>query len=176
MHHGAEARRFPCVKFAPFGAFFWSDMRKLVQSCLLLLALSFGSIASDLHSLKLSADFQTARESVHEAIEGAGFVVTAVIPVNQMLVRTSGDLGKGASPFSDAETIQFCSARLAWQMVEEKVAQLALCPLSFTVYSQIGMPGSFIAWRSPGRQTPAGIRGDDLLRELVAKAGLLANQ
>jgi hypothetical protein len=159
MHHGAEARRFPCVKFAPFGAFFWSDMRKLVQSCLLLLALSFGSIASDLHSLKLSADFQTARESVHEAIEGAGFVVTAVIPVNQMLVRTSGDLGKGASPFSDAETIQ-----------------LALCPLSFTVYSQIGMPGSFIAWRSPGRQTPAGIRGDDLLRELVAKAGLLANQ
>lgn len=167
---------FPASSLRPSGRFFGSAMRKLFEFCLLMLATSFGAIASDLHSLKLTADFQTARESVYEAIEGAGFVVTAVIPMNQMLVRTSGDLGKGASPFSDAETIQFCSARLAWQLVEEKAVQVALCPLSFTVYSQVGMSGSFIAWRSPGRQTPAGIRGDDLLRELVAKAGLLANQ
>ena len=176
MPKGAEARRFPCVKFAPFGAlFFGSCMRKLIQSCLLMLALPFGAVASDLHSLALNADFQTAREAVREAIEGAGLVVTAVMPLNQMLKRTAGSLGKGASPFAEAETIQFCSARLAWELVEEDATQLSFCPLSLSIYSQHGMPGSVIAWRSPGRETPARIRGDDLLRELVTKARLLAN-
>ena len=151
-------------------------MRKLFRACWLILFISSGVAAEELHSLKLRADFQIARESVREAIEGAGYVVTAVIPINQMLLRTAGDLGKGKSPFSDAETIQFCSARLAWELVMENVSQVALCPLSLSIYSQVGVPGSVISWRSPGRQTPARIRGDDLLRELVVKAGLLAGQ
>ena len=150
-------------------------MRKFIQSFWLLLVVSSGAMATDLHSLKLNADFQTAGESVREAIEGAGFVVTAIIPLNQMLVRTAGDLGKRKSPFVDAETIQFCSARLAWELAEENAAQLAFCPLSLTVYSQQGVAGSVIAWRSPGRESPGRIRGDDLLRELASKAQLLAN-
>ena len=117
-------------------------MRKLMQSCLLMLAFPFGTVASDLHSLVLNADFQMAREAVREAIEGAGLVVTAVMPLNQMLKRTAGSLGKGASPFAEAETIQFCSARLAWELVEEDATQLSFCPLSLSIYSQHGMPGS----------------------------------
>ena len=150
-------------------------MRKLFRCCWLLLAISSGAMAAELHTLKLNAIFQTAGESAREAIEGAGMVVTAVIPLNQMLVRTASDLGKGKSPLVDAETIQFCSARLAWEMVEEDAAQLAFCPLSLTIYSQPGVAGSFISWRSPGRQTAARIRGDDLLRALADKARLLAN-
>lgn len=149
-------------------------MRKLIQSCWLIIAMSSAALATELHTLELNADFQTARDSVREAIEGAGFVVTAVVPFNQMLVRTAGDLGKGKSPFENAEIIQFCSARLAWQLVEENTAQMALCPLSLTVYSHSDVPGSLISWRSPGRDTPAKTRGDDLLRELVGKASLLA--
>lgn len=133
-------------------------------------------MADELHTLKVRADFQTAGESVREAIEGAGLVVTTVTHLNQMLVRTAGDLGKGKSPFVDAETIQFCSARLAWELVEESAMQVTFCPLSISVYSQVGVPGSVIAWRSPGRESPARIRGDDLLRELAAKARLLADQ
>lgn len=150
-------------------------MRKLILSFWLLLAVSSGALATDLHSLKFNADFQTTGEAVREAIEGAGLVVTAVIPLNQMLVRTAGDLGKGKSPFVDAETIQFCSARLAWELAEENAVQLVFCPLSLTVYSQPGVAGSVITWRSPGRDTPARIRGDDLLRALASKAHLLAN-
>ena len=151
-------------------------MRKLIRSCWLLLVLSSGAMATELHTLKVNADYQTAGESVREAIEGAGLVVTTVTHLNQMLVRTAGDLGKGKSPFVDAETIQFCSARLAWELVEEDVAQLSFCPLSLSIYSQAGVPGSVIAWRSPGRESPARIRGDDLLRELATKARLLADQ
>ena len=133
-------------------------------------------MADELHTLKVRADFQTAGESVREAIEGAGLVVTTVTHLNQMLVRTAADLGKGKSPFVDAETIQFCSARLAWELVEESAMQVTFCPLLLSVYSQVGVPGSVIAWRSPGRESPARIRGDDLLRELAAKARLLADQ
>ena len=151
-------------------------MCKLIRTSWLMLAMSSGAIAADLHSLKLNADFQLVQESVREAIEGAGLVVTAVIPLNQMLMRTADDLGKGKSPFRDAETIQFCSARLAWELVEESAAQVSFCPLSLSIYSQPGMPGSVISWRSPGRESPARIRGDDLLRELAAKVHLLADR
>ncbi|MDD2742140.1 MAG: hypothetical protein PHV02_07695 [Rhodocyclaceae bacterium] len=150
-------------------------MRKLLRCCWLLLVIPCGAMAEELHTLKLNADFQIARESVREAIEGAGLVVTAVIPLNQMLERTAGDLGKGKSPFVELETIQFCSARLAWELVEESAAQVAFCPLSLTVFSQPGVPGSVISWRSPGRKSPARIRGDDLLRELAAESRLLAD-
>jgi uncharacterized protein (DUF302 family) len=150
-------------------------MRTLIRSCWLALALSSAAGAGELQTLNLNADFQTAGEALRDAIEGAGLVVTAVMPVNQMLVRTAGDLGQGKSPFSDAETIQFCSARLAWELVSEDAAQLAFCPLALTLYRQPGGVGSVIAWRSPGRASPARIRGDDLLRNLANQARRLAD-
>jgi uncharacterized protein (DUF302 family) len=134
------------------------------------------AIAGDIQAANLAADFAVARESVVEAIEGSGLVVTATIPFNQMLARTASDLGKAGSPYSNAEIIQFCSARLAWQLVEEDRGQVALCPLSVTIYSLVGESGAKLSWRSPGRGSPARERADDLLRDLVARACQLAGQ
>jgi hypothetical protein len=154
-------------------------MRLLRRFSLRLILLGFvlarGAVAGDIHSVELAADFALARESVVEAIESAGLVVTAIIPVNQMLIRTAHDLGREKSPYAEAETIQFCSVRLAWLLVEEDVRQLTLCPLSLTIHSLPDKPGSILSYRSPGRDTPARAEGDELLRGLVAATRRLAN-
>ena len=158
---------------------YWSAMRVLRRFGLRFILFGFvlvrGAVAGDIHSVDLAADFALARESVVEAIEGAGLVVTATIPVNQMLIRTAQDLEREKSPYAEAETIQFCSARLAWLLVEEDARQLSLCPLSMTIYSLSGKPGSVLSYRSPGRETPARAQGDELLRALVAAIRRLAN-
>ena len=154
-------------------------MHLLKRFSLRLILLGFilarGAFAGDIHSVELVADFALARESVVEAIEAAGLVVTAIIPVNQMLIRTAHDLGREKSPYAEAATIQFCSARLAWLLVEEDVRQLTLCPLSLTIHSLPDTPGSILSYRSPGRETPARAQGEELLRALVTATRRLAN-
>ncbi len=167
---------FLVVVCALRGAFFWSLVGRALLVAFLAFALRGNAVAGDIHSLNLAADFTMARESVVEAIEGAGLVVTATIPFNQMLARTATDLGKSGSPYANAEIIQFCSARLAWQLVEEDAGHLALCPLSIAVYSLAGESGARLSWRSPGRETPGRAQADNLLRDLVARARRLAGQ
>ncbi len=181
MPYSAMAQMsFLVVVCALRGAFFRVVVNTLTERGWLLIFLWFtlsgSALASDIHSANLAADFAVARESVVEAIEGAGLVVTAAIPFNQMLARTAADLGKSGSRYANAEIIQFCSARLAWQMVEEDAGQLALCPLSIAVYSLTGESGATLSWRSPGRETPGRAQADDLLRDLVGRARRLAGQ
>lgn len=121
------------------------------------------------------ASVADAREAVIEAIESAGLVVSATIPFNRMLERTGEALGYGTNPYVEAETVQFCSARLAWQLVTEDPGQLALCPMSISIYATTAEPKIVrLAYRSPGEGTPGRQRGEQLLRELVERAAVLA--
>jgi len=120
-------------------------------------------------------DFQSTHEALIEVIEGEGFVVSAVIPFNRMLERTAADLDYSASPFANAEVVQFCSSALAWQMITEDLSQLAMCPLSVVVYAERAEPGKvMVAYRAPGRVTAARAKADDLLRHVVERAAGLA--
>lgn len=121
------------------------------------------------------SDFRSAHDALIETVEADGLVVSAVIPFNGMLARTAKDLSHEASPFADAEIIQFCSSVLAWQMVAEDAGQLSLCPLSIAIYTKAADPGRvMLAYRSPGRETPARAKADDLLRRLTERAAELA--
>jgi hypothetical protein len=116
-----------------------------------------------------------ARDAVIEAIETAGLVVSPTIPFGRMLERTGEALGQGASPYVEAETVQFCSARLAWQLVMEDPGQVALCPMSISIYATTAEPKIVrLAYRSPGNGSPGRQRGEQLLRELVERAAVLA--
>ena len=123
----------------------------------------------------VNSDFPAAREALIESIEAEGLVISAIIPFNAMLARTASDLGKAGSPFVEAEIVQFCSARLARQLVEEVAAQIGLCPLSISVFSTHKMHGQIVyAWRSPGRSSAGRMAASDLLEKLVARATGLA--
>lgn len=148
--------------------------------CLLLgLACCLGlpALAADDVATKVVAgsDFAATREALVEAVEAEGLVVSAVIPFNQMLARTAGDLAKSASPFAGAEIVQFCSSQLAWQLLEEEVSQIALCPLSIAVYTTAAEPAKVVlAWRLPGQGSAGRERAEKLLRKLVDRAAELA--
>lgn len=157
---------------APFGVPFFL---RLLFGGLLCASLAV-SAADDVTTQVLAgSDFKSAHDALIETIEAEGLVVSAVVPFNGMLVRTAKDLAQEASPFAEAEIVQFCSSLLAWQMVTEDPAQLSLCPLSIAIYAKTVEPGKImLAYRSPGRGSPARAKGDDLLRRVVARAAELA--
>ena len=142
-----------------------------------LLCVSLGVSAADDVATRVLAgsDFRSAHDALIETIEAEGLVVSAVIPFNSMLARTAKDLAQEASPFAEAEIVQFCSSILAWQMVTEDAGQLSLCPLSIAIYALAKEPGKvMLAYRFPGRGTPGRAKADDLLRRLAERTVELA--
>ena len=161
---------------APRGAPDFLDIaRRLLQ--LLATCLLPGLVAAEEGVTRrlVIGDFSNVREALVEAIEAEGLVVGAVLPIDAMLARTAGDLGRGASPFARVEVVQFCSSALAWELLAEDAVQIALCPLSITVYALAAEPGQVtLAYRRPGRATPGRIRAENLLHRLVDRSGELA--
>lgn len=170
--------------WAPCGAPFFLQVRHFLLA--LCVALAFGTVgaADDIDRLVLNgSDFSAAHEALIEAVEAEGLVVSAVIPFNQMLERTAGSLEKSASPYLQAEIVQFCSSILAWQMVEEDSAQLALCPMSMVLYVSRQAPSQVtLAWRRPvanGSTTGGGSgreRAEALLQRLAGRTAELSRQ
>lgn len=119
---------------------------------------------------RLAGDFQAVAEAVVEAIESEGLVVSPPIAYGRMLERTALALDRRNSPFAQAAIIQFCSARLAWQLIEEDHSQLALCPLSIAIYAPQAEPGIvLLAYRLPEETTPGRVAAATLLRKIVTQ-------
>lgn len=161
--------RFSAPSWAPF-------FLRLALRLLMLGSVGTVAAADDVVVRRIAgSDFSSAREALVEAIEAEGLVVGAVLPFNRMLERTAGVAGPVASPYAEAEIVQFCSSDLAWRMVGEEASQLALCPLSIALYRLAADPGPVVlAYRRPGNSTPGRIRAEELLRRLVERAGELA--
>lgn len=160
----------------PSGASRFSEIGQWVLIMLAFCLIPDVFAAGDVVRREVSGSHITAaREALVEAIEGEGLVVSAVIPFDTMLARTGPDLGKEAMPFAAASIVQFCSSMLAWQLLAEDVAQIALCPLSISLYEQAARPGRVVmVYRSPGKATPGRRAATRLLQKLVARAADLA--
>ena len=157
---------------APFGAPFF--FRVLLLVSIFFAVLASGYAEELVVRTPLQGDFAAAHEALVESIEAEGLVVGTVLPFNQMLERTADALDKSASPFVNAEIVQFCSSVLAWELVAEDPAQIALCPLSIAIYVEAGEPKKVtMAYRSPGRGSPGKAKADDLLRRLGLRAANL---
>ena len=118
----------------------------------------------------IGSDFQSASEALIEAIKVESLVVSAKIPFKAMLERTAGAVSRQASLFANVQIMQFCSSLLAWQLREEQTAQIALCPLSITLYEMVGDEAKdeiYLAYRSPGQATAGRFKAEKLLLCLV---------
>ena len=143
----------------------------------LLPACGPASAADDIGSSSVTGgSFQAVRDALIESIEEEGLVVSAVIPFNDMLQRTAAaSASNAASPFVRAEIVQFCSSRIAWQLLAEDRAQIALCPLSISIQQTRDAPAQVrLAWRLTGGSTPGRVAADALLERLVRRAEALA--
>ena len=158
---------------APAGARRWASI--LLWACTLALLPVGGPVraAADIAERVVAVgDFQALREALVDSIEEEGLVVSAIIPFNDMLQRTALAAGPAAvSPFLRAEIVQFCSSRIAWQLLAEDPAQIALCPLSITIQQTREAPGQLrLAWRPTAGSTAGRRAADALLERLVGRA------
>lgn len=159
---------------APLGAPLFSFfMRCLLQLCLALAGTA--ALAADIATpQRIVADFRSVEEAVVEAIEAEGLVVSPPITFGQMLERTAAAVDRQNSPFTQAAIVQFCSARLAWQLVLEDPAQLALCPLSIAIYAPRAEPGVvLLTYRLPAGSTPGRVAAADLLEKIATRVRAL---
>ena len=118
-----------------------------------------------------ASDYARAREALQDAIENQGLVLGPVSHFGEMLERTGPSLGRNGRVYKQAEVFHFCSATIAWRLVEENPANIALCPLSVTLYTLPDTADSvYFSYRTPGDASLGRQQASELLRRIVAEA------
>ncbi|WP_371323453.1 DUF302 domain-containing protein [Dechloromonas sp. ZY10] len=113
-------------------------------------------------------DYASVRSAVLDAIEGEGLVPSPPLDFAEMLARTAPAIGQ-PPPLQRGEILQFCSAKLAFILLGEDPAQLALCPLAFNLGQAAGQPHPFLSWRLPAATTPGRAQVRALYQRLLSR-------
>jgi hypothetical protein len=96
---------------------------------------------SDVRIYAVKDTFENVKQDVLDAIIKRGLVVDYTAHVGSMLARTAKDVGASKTIYSDAETVQFCSATLSRRTMEADPANIAFCPYVIFIYALPGSPG-----------------------------------
>ena len=133
-------------------------MKSRSRSLTLLAALALATLTAAAQPVvtysKAGAKFDDIRDNVKIAIESRGLVVDYEAQIGKMLERTGADVGSTKKLYADAQTLQFCSAKLSRKTMEAHVGNVVMCPYSIVVYATAAKPDEvFVAYRrlmSPG--------------------------
>lgn len=99
---------------------------------------------------RAGAKFEDVRDDLKQAIESRGLVVDYQAQIGKMLERTGADVGSAKPIYVDAQSMQFCSAKLSRKTMEADPANVALCPYTLVVYATVAQPGRVVvAYRRP---------------------------
>lgn len=121
-----------------------------------------------------TSPFPDVMDALRLAIEERGLFINNVMHMNEMLERTGADLGLGDPLFTDAESVEFCSAVLSRRMIAEDPARIVNCPFIISVYSLPDQPGkTFVAHR---RLSPGELQSSEILREVADMLEGIAEQ
>ena len=120
-------------------------------ACLALL-LPLNAQASELpvKTVKVEGDFADVLDSVKVAIEGKGINIAHTLPASDMLNRTGEAFGITDNVFINAETVEFCSARISHQLARANYENILLCPFTISVYVLSSDPDHvYLSYRRP---------------------------
>jgi len=94
--------------------------------------------------------FETVKENLETAIANQGLTVSGTLHVSEMLARTGPDLGFPKPVYSQAESLEFCSALMSHQMTQASPLNAAICPFTIALYVKTEEPGQvYVAFRKP---------------------------
>lgn len=134
---------------------------------------------SDVRIYAVKDNFESIKQDVIDAITNRGLVVDYTAHVGAMLARTAKDVGASKTIYSDAQSVQFCSATLSRRTMEADPANIAFCPYVIFVYALPGSPGmTYVGYRPLPRvgskQSGAAIDAvnallDGIIREAAGK-------
>ena len=146
---------------------------------LVLIVVSLASLAASAQTAvtysRKGTTFDEVRDNVKLAIENRGLVVDYQAEVGKMLDRTGADVGSTKKIFANAQTLQFCSAKLSRQAMEVSAGNVVFCPYSIAVYATAAKPDEvFVAYRrleggSAGPASRQVLRQVDALLDAVAR-------
>jgi uncharacterized protein (DUF302 family) len=95
-------------------------------------------------------DFDSVWEDLNTALANRGLVVSGVSHVGEMLERTGKALGRTKQIFARAKVLEFCSAVVSRDMMEQNPNFIAFCPYEIAVYT---LPGDknkvYLSYRRP---------------------------
>jgi len=156
-------------------------MNQLLSSSVLvaLCIVGFGAVAQPVVSYsKIGARFDDVRDDLKQAIERRGLVVDYQAQIGRMLERTGADVGSTKPLYADAQTLQFCSAKLSRKTMEADPANVVMCPYSIVVYATAAKPDQvFVAYRRPmrpggGPASRAALAEVDALLDTIAREAI----
>lgn len=129
-----------------------------------------GQAADPFEVSTVSGQFGDVRDSLVQAIEGRGLVISYVAQVGEMLDRTAPDLGATRRIYGSGEVLEFCSAKLSRQMMEADPRNLVFCPYSIAIYTIPEKPGQVFLARKHLPAAAAFAPVEALLKDIVAEA------
>jgi uncharacterized protein (DUF302 family) len=88
----------------------------------------------DLTIYQSDAAFEDVVSDVDNAIINLGYVVDYRGRIGEMLQRTAADVGATKALYRNAEFLQFCSAVVSREVMEQNIANIAYCPYIVFVY------------------------------------------
>lgn len=118
----------------------------------------------------VESEFDDVKDSLVEAIEARGMVISYISHAEAMLARTASSIG-GKVVYSDAEVLLFCKANLAYRLVEANPHNLVLCPYATSIYTLQGEPQRvYVGIRAPQTKVAEYQAVHDLLVGVIAEA------
>jgi uncharacterized protein (DUF302 family) len=121
-------------------------------------------------------EFKEVKERVLHAIENRGLVLNYTARIGAMLERTGKDIGAAKQVYSDAELLEFCSAKVSRESMEADPRNIVFCPYGIAVYALPKEPGRvYLAYRrqptaGAGRSAKSLQAVERLLADIVAEA------
>lgn len=98
----------------------------------------------------VEGEFSEVVQNVSNSIVGKGINIAHVLPASEMLNRTGPAFGYKESVYVDAETIEFCSARISHMLARSNPDNIVLCPFTISVYVLTAEPDQVrISYRIP---------------------------
>ncbi len=123
----------------------------IISLCLCWPLLSQAELVSDNDPVviyRVADEFEMIKENVEMAIVNRGMLVSGTLHVSEMLNRTGKDLGFPEPIYSQAESVEFCSALMSHRMTQAHPANLTVCPFTISVYIKQAEPEHvYVAFR-----------------------------
>lgn len=132
--------------------------------------------AADVVVRSTKGQFKDVKERVLLAIENRGLVLNYTARIGAMLERTGKDIGTARQVYTDAEMLEFCSAKVSRDAMEADPRNIAFCPYGIAIYALPKEPGTvYLAYRraggpGPERSAKSLQAVDRLLADIVGEA------
>lgn len=99
---------------------------------------------------KVESGFDETKDFLQLAITDKGMKISTTMHISEMLDRTAKDTGLEKRLYEKAESLEFCSVIMSYKMSEAHPANLAVCPLTISLYTLPDAPEhTYITYQRP---------------------------